>query len=362
MRVEFEGVNWVNQGWILEDDKIIQKRLFRKDMEYLISNIDKVFHNPNPISIGFPGIAFNYDGKYVCLNYLKDAITMAKGMEAFKYIEAQIKKKQDELKKLEKIEQEKELAYKISRYKKIKTKVIDENLEILKNKYEIYIEQFLISLPKNGEYIKSGATIDEIANSCDELKEFYNENKDDFLLMIQYLCNNKLLLKKENLLGQIKYNLSISIEKETIMDNQLLEIHILDALSRKDKEYIQGCGNDVTLKRLFEEYNNSLNKYRSSVLNMPLQTRKPMSSTSATVIGTVLGGTSIGIMAGIEAKDKMNSYIENQRNYISSKISSASVREQVEYYFYKIQTILYEFEDVYNDWIKEKNRIINEKS
>lgn len=360
MRVEFEGVNWSNKGWILEDDKIIIRKLFGKDEEYLISDIDDVTHSPNCIT--FPFISFTCNGKTKSIWYLKTEPIKSQGMEAFKYIERKVKEKQAELKEIEKTKQEKELATKISQYNKTKTKIYDKNLEELKDKYEIFIVKFLDSLPKNGEYIETGVTFEEIANSCDELKKLYNENKDDFYLLIKYLCDNKILFEKENLLGQIKYNLSISIEKETIMDNQKLEIHILSGLIRKKEEYIQGCGDDSTLKKLYEEFIKAYNKYASSILSMPLQEKIPMSSTSATIIGSAIGGTSMGIISGLEAKEKMNKYIENQRNYISSKIHSANARDQVEYYFYKIQTILYEYEDVYYDWIEEKNCIINENS
>ena len=183
----------------------------------------------------------------------------------------------------------------------------------------------------------------------------------NILRSLKYLCDNKKLIKKENTLGQMKYSLGISIEKEILLENQNIEIKVFGALLSKTKEYIKGCNEDETLKKLFEKFTIAYNDYARSILHTPLHTKKPMSSLSAGIIGTAIGGGTLGALASIEAKNKLEKHLENERNCIASSIARENCRDQVEYYFYKIQTILYEYEDVYNDWLELKNKVIESK-
>lgn len=358
MKVEFEGVNWSNKGWILTDNKIIVRKMFGKNQEYLISDIEQVFHNPNYLKLTFPHISFMYNGKMVFLFYLKDKNTLLQGLEAFKYIEKLVNEKNKKLKEEKREKEKTNFEKKIAQYKKKKTKKVDKDLDKLNEKYGFYIKNYLSNLSKDGLYIISGATMDEIIKSNDELKSFYEEYPKKFELLIKYLCDNKVLIKKENSLGQIKYSLGVSIEKEVLLENQNLEIKVFGAMLKKEKEYIKGCNDDETLIKLFDKFKNSYNDYARSILNTPLHTKKPMSSLSAGIIGTAIGGGTLGALASIEAKNKLEKHLENERNCIASSIATENCRDQTEYYFYKIQTIIYEYEDVYDDWLDIKNHII----
>lgn len=358
MKVEFDGVNWSNKGWILTDDKIIVRKMLGKNQEYLIANIEQVFHNPNYLKLTFPHISFMYNGKMVFLFYLKDKNTLLQGAEAFHYIENAVNQQKKKQKEEQKKRKKEKLEEKISQYRKTKTKRIDKDLEKLNETYGYYIKNMLSNLKKDGYYIISGATIDEIVNSCDELTKFYDEYPKKFELLIKYLCDNKILIKRENSLGQIKYSLGVSIEKEVLLDDQKIEISVFAELLNKKEEYIKGCNDDETLVNLYSKFSSAYNDYARSILNTPLHTKKPMSSTSAGILGTAIGGATFGALASIEAKNKLNKHIENERNCIASKFVTENARDEVEYYFYKIQTILYEYEDVYNDWLEVKNKII----
>jgi hypothetical protein len=129
-------------------------------------------------------------------------------------------------------------------------------------------------------------------------------------------------------------------------------------LGKKD-EYIAGCNRDAVLLKLYNEYSKAYSNFVSSALATPFKYKKPIIAKSAAVLGTVVGGATVGALAAIGAAKKMEQYVENERNCISSNIATASAQDKAEYYFYKVQSVLYEYDDVYTDWLKSKKNALN---
>ena len=363
MRVEFKSVSDIHlthEGdWVLEDDKIIYTGIFKKSNIYF-SDIKKV-----ELSIpetNMPPVITLYrksDGKIFQLLYFrKKEPELSKGIEAFKYIKSKVDEPLNEQFQDKLSEQ---FQDKIKEYKMKNVIHTDEKLERLENKYWSYIKSYLSSLPKKGNYIISGAFSTEIANSCDELKEFYNHDKIQFNNLLQYLCNTKKCISKEDALGRgTKYALSSQLEQEpNITVNKSLAIKILAGLKDKYKEYTEGCNNDQELIDVYQKFLSLWNKYSSAVLNTQLHIKKPMSPTSSAIVGTAIGGSSIGALAALNSQQKLKKHYENERECISSQVESDSLFTQLEFYFYKVQSILYLYEGVYEDWLNTKDKIIN---
>lgn len=361
MHIEFKSPTWTAPDWILEDDKIILKKRLGKDQEYYFADIESIGHSPEPKGyVKYPQISFSANGRFIAtLLYSNDEPIKSQGAEAVSYIkskmaEAKLKKETEKKEQNERIFNEK-----IASYKKEKTKVVDEKLEPYKEKYLSYIGNYLMSLPKDGEFIISGATIDQIANSCNELRDFKTTDDANFKRLVEYLCNNKILIKKESLIDQVTYRLASSLEKEGQLDDSKTKIAAFACMLGKKDEYIAGCNRDAVLLKLYNEYSKAYSNFVSSALATPLHYKKPMSATSAAVLGTVVGGATVGALAAIGAAKKMEQYVENERNCISSNIATASAQDKAEYYFYKVQSVLYEYDDVYTDWLKSKKNALN---
>ena len=372
MHVEFKSPNWATPDWILEDDKIIVKKRLGNNKEYYLADIEHLTHFPHPQGIvKYPRFAFSVKGHVSPdLYYSNDEPVKSQGMEAVIYIkskmaEAQQKRETEIKEEEERIKKEKERIFneKVACYKKEKTKVLNENLELYKDRYLSYIGNYLMALPKDGEYIISGATIDQIANSCDELRDFRTIDDANFKMLVDYLCNNKILIKRESLIGQITtYRLASSLEKEGKLDDTRAKIATFVCMLGKKDEYIAGCNRDSVLLKLYNEFSKAYREFASSALSTPLHYKKPMSATSAAILGTAVGGSAVGALAAIDATKKMEQYVENERNCISSNIATASAQDKAEYYFYKVQSVLYEYDDVYMDWINSKRNVLNSSS
>ena len=84
-----------------------------------------------------------------------------------------------------------------------------------------------------------------------------------------------------------------------------------------------------------------------------------MSPASSAIVGTAIGGSSIGALAALNSQQKLKKHYENERECIASQVASDSLFQQLEFYFYKVQSILYLYDGVYEDWLSTKDKIIN---
>lgn len=138
------------------------------------------------------------------------------------------------------------------------------------------------------------------------------------------------------------------------------EIKFLTLLISKKElylEYFKESEDFGKLKKLFNELASNYNEYARSVLNMPMQQYKPMSSSTAGVLGTIVGGTTTGILAAERAEKKMESYNSSQLNYYSHKASMTSSQSKVEQSYYQIEELLYNNPSAKEDWIQSRKNI-----
>ena len=338
--------------WVLEKDKVIIQRGVVSDKEYTIRKMERVWHNMNSM---YPSIAFYY-GDSIPIHLYYQRTDSNKAIEAFDYIQSVIRKGKEEEDERNRLIEEELLNKKVQKYKKIKTRVYNERMERLKMENEHYILFYLESLPKEGEFIVSCASLEDLRNSHDKLRRLSDLDK-----LMDYLCNNRIIYKEEDILGHAKYRLRESLEKETVFEDDSVAIAIWVALNKKAKEYCLGCNDDKNILERFKEYSAAFNVYYSSVLNMPLQSLKPMNPETAGTLGTAVGGLTFGTVASINANIKMEKYKKNQNYYYSKSGEKNSAKNKTELSFYKLQNALYEYEDVYEDWIATKGDIIKSK-
>lgn len=84
-----------------------------------------------------------------------------------------------------------------------------------------------------------------------------------------------------------------------------------------------------------------------------------MSSTSAGMIGGVLGVVAGGILAENRQKDKIEKYKENLSNFNSSNSNKINKRLELIYIYNELEKIILSNDEVKNDWILSRNEEIN---
>lgn len=132
-------------------------------------------------------------------------------------------------------------------------------------------------------------------------------------------------------------------------------IEITKNLSNKKEEYLKNFKNKpeyALLDELYKKLPCYYNKFAISILNAPLATRKPISPDTAGIIGTVIGGTAVGIVSALNAKEKEEQYRQNAKKVIQSQIEIGSAYEQLFKCCSCIEAILKTQDTTRNDWEK----------
>ncbi|MCM1089735.1 MAG: hypothetical protein NC092_01200 [Butyrivibrio sp.] len=108
------------------------------------------------------------------------------------------------------------------------------------------------------------------------------------------------------------------------------EYALLDELYKKLPTYYYSCG--------------------SAILNTPLALPEPVSPNTAAIIGTVVGGTAVGMAAALSAKEKETQYRQNEKAVIRSKFETKNAYKQLSKCCLCIEDILKTQEATRVDW------------
>ena len=111
--------------------------------------------------------------------------------------------------------------------------------------------------------------------------------------------------------------------RNTIMEMTSEEQNLLNAFEPKDgKEY-------QTIKKIYNELKPLWNEYVRSLLEQPIHFDKPMSTHAAAVLGTIIGGSALGMVYAGEAAVQMEKYKQNEWDVTKSKVLVGSLEEKV---------------------------------
>lgn len=154
-------------------------------------------------------------------------------------------------------------------------------------------------------------------------------------------------------------------KRETRIRNlpHLLFITECHKLTEKKPEYLKAFTNEAEYTLLDELYKKLpiyYKAYASSILNTPLVLYKPVSPDTAAIIGTAMGGTAVGIVAAMNAREREAAYRQNALDVIRSQIETGSAYEQLHKCYSTIIAIINTKENTKNDWDNTKFLISKE--
>ena len=235
-------------------------------------------------------------------------------------------------------------------------------------------------ISENKEHLKKEDTskvgknmLDEINKTLDKIREIkkqdgatYEEIRDNSDILADY--DNKYGLKElldklveQDSLRQYYYYPGLYYSGlYTVEDPRLsmkVEIRLLKGLDNKYEDIMKHFPGDKHLDELFKKFATAYNTYWNAILSQSLRSSKPVSSTTAGIAGTILGGTAVGMMAYQEQEKKQKQYMDNIRNYRGSPYNFKNAKKQVHEYFCEIENYIRTSKEVWNEWLEEKDRI-----
>lgn len=145
--------------------------------------------------------------------------------------------------------------------------------------------------------------------------------------------------------------------KNVNQDSHLFFIKECHKLTEKKSEYLEAFTNEaeyVLLDELYKKLPIYYNEYASSILNTPLALSKPVSPDTAAIIGTAIGGTAVGIVAAMNAREREVAYRQNALDVIQSQVETGSAYERLNKCYSTIVAIINTKESTKNDWDNTK--------
>lgn len=131
-------------------------------------------------------------------------------------------------------------------------------------------------------------------------------------------------------------------------------------LMSKKEEYLesaQGTENYNNLFELFKKINEEYVKFSKEILATPLLLKRPaITPYIATIMGTMIGGVTVGTIAGIYQEknynDKMIKSKESMSNLIENKVKCDTSYEKLFILYYQILRIIYDNDKMKQIWYK----------
>ena len=131
-----------------------------------------------------------------------------------------------------------------------------------------------------------------------------------------------------------------------------IEEKSLKLIDKRDK-YLKLFENKPEYVLLDELYKKLPTYYYSvgiAILHTPLALPEPISPNTAAIIGTVVGGTAVGMTSALSAKEKEAQYRQNKEAVIRSKVETKKAYEQLSKCCLCIEDILKTQEATRVDW------------
>lgn len=134
-------------------------------------------------------------------------------------------------------------------------------------------------------------------------------------------------------------------------------LSVCQTLLNNEKQYLGDLEKEIdydVLKELYAMLPQVMQQYMTSVLRVPLQLLIPRSPQSAAFIGTLIGGVSVGMFAGLDAIEKRKAYNQNRIDIIKSQISQQGAADKLNFCMKQIEAILLNYDMTREDWNNKK--------
>jgi hypothetical protein len=135
-----------------------------------------------------------------------------------------------------------------------------------------------------------------------------------------------------------------------------LNIDLTKALTERKDEYLDLVedNNYKRLKKMYDALPQLYNQFARNVLNTPLQLTKPMSASSVAFLGTMVAGSGVGMIKGVEAIKKQELYEKNKKDVVQANIVQECSYRNLDDCIKQIDLILSSDDKTKDSWTKIK--------
>lgn len=142
----------------------------------------------------------------------------------------------------------------------------------------------------------------------------------------------------------------------------LLNILQYHALYNKKDSYLEAFYADAKyslLEDFYKHFSTLISNYERAILHAPLQLTQPINPYTAATLGTLIGGSAVGMVVAQNTIEKEQAYQKSTINVIDSDLEIHNAHNEVQDCYLSIEAILEKNEYTKNDWNKEKQLILN---
>lgn len=200
---------------------------------------------------------------------------------------------------------------------------------------------------------KRGATYTDIINEIGlkdekETREFFN-----------YLLDNNYIKNEPYLSSDIYFNIDDYVQDPRI--NKFNEAGILKSMCNAISKYKDMISKEdrEKLLELQTRYATNYNKLASAIITSPSISYMPSSALTSQVIGTVLGGATLGYLMGKEQEEKLKDYYDSLGKNAAWAKKIHDLRKIVYYDYYEVESTLCKYKNIREDLEKTKQEIID---
>lgn len=200
---------------------------------------------------------------------------------------------------------------------------------------------------------KKGATYTDIINEIGlkdekETREFFN-----------YLLDNNYIKNEPYLSSDIYFNIDDYVQDPRI--NKFNEAGILKSMCNAISKYkdIISKEDREKLLELQTRYATNYNRLASAIITSPSISYMPSSVLTSQVIGTVMGGATLGYLMGKEQEEKLKDYYDSLGKNAAWAKKIHDLRKSVYYDYYEVESTLCKYKNIREELEKTKQEIID---
>lgn len=200
---------------------------------------------------------------------------------------------------------------------------------------------------------KKGATYTDIINEIGlkdekETREFFN-----------YLLDNNYIKNEPYLSSDIYFNIDDYVQDPRI--NKFNEAGILKSMCNAISKYKDMISKEdrEKLLELQTRYATNYNRLASAIITSPSISYMPSSVLTSQVIGTVMGGASLGYLMGKEQEEKLKDYYDSLGKNAAWAKKIHDLRKNVYYDYYEVESTLCKYKNIREELEKTKQEIID---
>lgn len=200
---------------------------------------------------------------------------------------------------------------------------------------------------------KKGTTYTDIINEIGlkdekETREFFN-----------YLLDNNYIKNEPYLSSDIYFNIDDYVQDPRI--NKFNEAGILKSMCNAISKYkdIISKEDREKLLELQTRYATNYNRLASAIITSPSISYMPSSVLTSQVIGTVMGGATLGYLMGKEQEEKLKDYYDSLGKNAAWAKKIHDLRKSVYYDYYEVESTLCKYKNIREELEKTKQEIID---